>query len=203
MCAMYFLHFSCLVLVLLELLLRFFTVAKYRNTNEVLTEQLSLLLIFLHTAPMSVKDVVQALVDDDLINCEKVGSSSYYWAFPSQALNVRQNKKKTLSEQISHCEAKRKKVEEAKLDAQKDRQPSVSKTWLINIVIVIFQFLTVYKMERNRGSFCVAQCFVTASSMFTMYSYSGLCLPFKLGLVRISIIFTIRTTDISVYLEFS
>lgn len=30
----------------------------------------------------SVKDVVQALVDDGLIDTDKIGTSVYYWAFP-------------------------------------------------------------------------------------------------------------------------
>lgn len=30
----------------------------------------------------SVKDILQALVDDDLIRAEKIGTSIYYWKFP-------------------------------------------------------------------------------------------------------------------------
>merc|ERR1711937_164702 len=37
--------------------------------------------------PMAVKDVIQALIDDDKIMMEKVGSSSYYWSFESQVQN--------------------------------------------------------------------------------------------------------------------
>ncbi|XP_050525906.1 meiotic nuclear division protein 1 homolog isoform X2 [Daktulosphaira vitifoliae] len=33
----------------------------------------------------SVKDVVQALVDDGLVDTDKIGSSIYFWAFPSKA----------------------------------------------------------------------------------------------------------------------
>jgi len=35
----------------------------------------------------SVKDVLQSLVDDRLVNSEKIGTSNYYWAFPSTALH--------------------------------------------------------------------------------------------------------------------
>lgn len=34
----------------------------------------------------SVKEVVQSLVDDRLVNLEKIGSSNYFWSFPSTAL---------------------------------------------------------------------------------------------------------------------
>ena len=32
--------------------------------------------------PMSVKDVVTSLVDDGLVDSEKIGTSIYFWAFP-------------------------------------------------------------------------------------------------------------------------
>lgn len=35
--------------------------------------------------PMSVKEVVQSLVDDGLADSEKIGTSIYFWAFPSKA----------------------------------------------------------------------------------------------------------------------
>jgi hypothetical protein len=34
----------------------------------------------------TIKDVVQSLVDDRLVDVEKIGSGNYYWAFPSKAL---------------------------------------------------------------------------------------------------------------------
>ncbi|CAG5114037.1 Oidioi.mRNA.OKI2018_I69.chr2.g8119.t1.cds [Oikopleura dioica] len=37
--------------------------------------------------PMSIKDVIQTLVDDDRLMTEKVGSSSFYWCFDSQLVN--------------------------------------------------------------------------------------------------------------------
>lgn len=36
----------------------------------------------------SVKDVVQSLVDDGLVECEKIGTFVCYWAFPSRALQL-------------------------------------------------------------------------------------------------------------------
>ena len=34
---------------------------------------------------MSVKEVVQSLVDDDMVDSERIGTSTYFWAFPSKA----------------------------------------------------------------------------------------------------------------------
>jgi transcription initiation factor IIE alpha subunit len=36
----------------------------------------------------SVKEVIQSLVDDRLVNLEKIGTSNYYWSFPSTALQT-------------------------------------------------------------------------------------------------------------------
>jgi hypothetical protein len=35
----------------------------------------------------SVKEVLQSLVGDDLVDSDKIGSSIYFWSFPSKAFN--------------------------------------------------------------------------------------------------------------------
>ncbi|XP_034044939.1 meiotic nuclear division protein 1 homolog isoform X1 [Thalassophryne amazonica] len=59
-------------------------------------------------ASMTVKEVLQSLVDDNMVDCERVGTSNYYWAFPSKALHARSHKLEELEKQIS--EAKQRKV---------------------------------------------------------------------------------------------
>jgi hypothetical protein len=34
----------------------------------------------------TIKDVVQSLVDDGLVELEKIGSANYFWSFPSKTL---------------------------------------------------------------------------------------------------------------------
>lgn len=36
----------------------------------------------------TVKEILQSLVDDRLVNAEKIGTSKYYWSFPSTALQT-------------------------------------------------------------------------------------------------------------------
>ena len=38
----------------------------------------------------TIKDILQSLVDDGLVDSEKIGTSIYYWSFPSKALKKRQ-----------------------------------------------------------------------------------------------------------------
>lgn len=72
--------------------------------------------------PMSVKDVLQSLVDDNMVDSERVGTSNYYWAFPSKALHARKCKLQDLEK--LHGEAKQRKasvqqaVERAKVGRQ-------------------------------------------------------------------------------------
>ena len=33
----------------------------------------------------AVKDVLQSLVDDGLVKCEKIGTSNYFWSYPGDA----------------------------------------------------------------------------------------------------------------------
>ena len=54
----------------------------------------------------SVKDVVQSLVDDDLISSDKIGSSIYYWGFPSSALVLKKNKLADLTNNLQKCSSK-------------------------------------------------------------------------------------------------
>ena len=37
---------------------------------------------------MSVKEILQSLVDDDLVDSDRIGTSNYFWAFPSKAANM-------------------------------------------------------------------------------------------------------------------
>lgn len=53
-------------------------------------------------AAMSVKEVLQSLVDDSMVDCERIGTSNYYWAFPSKALHARKRKLEALNSQVSH-----------------------------------------------------------------------------------------------------
>ena len=41
---------------------------------------------------MSVKDVLQSLVDDNMVDSERIGTSNYFWAYPSKGLNTRKRK---------------------------------------------------------------------------------------------------------------
>ena len=49
---------------------------------------------------MSVKDVLTSLVDDGLVDSDKIGTSVYFWAFPSKVTEVRKRKIETSTEKV-------------------------------------------------------------------------------------------------------
>eukprot|EP00049_Salpingoeca_infusionum_P026965 m.29316 g.29316 ORF g.29316 m.29316 type:complete len:183 (+) comp9150_c0_seq1:372-920(+) len=76
----------------------------------------------LHVAAMSIKDVLQSLVDDNYVVCEKIGTSNYYWAFLSQGTLIRQQKTADLEEKVKRLKAKRKATLESTAKAESTRQ---------------------------------------------------------------------------------
>ncbi|XP_044047567.1 meiotic nuclear division protein 1 homolog isoform X2 [Siniperca chuatsi] len=78
--------------------------------------------------PMTVKEVLQSLVDDNMVDCERVGTSNYYWAFPSKALHARKHKLEELQKQNSQAKQRKvslqKAVEKAKVGRQDTKERS-------------------------------------------------------------------------------
>ncbi|GLH09149.1 hypothetical protein R5R35_008187 [Gryllus longicercus] len=66
----------------------------------------------------SVKDVVQSLVDEGLVDTDKIGTSVYYWAYPSKAQNT---KKRKLDDTASSLEEKTKKLQKVKEDVKNNQ----------------------------------------------------------------------------------
>ncbi|CAL8330819.1 unnamed protein product [Lota lota] len=87
--------------------------------------------------PMSVKDVLQSLVDDNMVDSERVGTSNYYWAFPSKALHARKRKLQDLEKQ--HGEAKQRKalVQQAVDKAKVGRQETNERESLLKEIKVL------------------------------------------------------------------
>ncbi|KAL6731597.1 hypothetical protein Aduo_002443 [Ancylostoma duodenale] len=67
----------------------------------------------------SVKEVTQSLVDDGLVECEKIGTFVCYWAFPSKASQTRKRRIEDLENSIRTTETK---IAEATAELQKQRK---------------------------------------------------------------------------------
>eukprot|EP01137_Pigoraptor_chileana_P016763 Opistho-2@73825 len=56
---------------------------------------------------MIVKDIMQTLIDDNLVELEKIGAANFYWAFPSKGLQIRKRKIGEMNDSLQAHNAKR------------------------------------------------------------------------------------------------
>lgn len=73
-----------------------------------------------------------SLVDDGLVITDKIGTSNYFWSYPSAAIQTKHNKLKVLSQQVDDQKEKKKKLEQLIQEASKDRQESQERTQLLS-----------------------------------------------------------------------
>uniref|UniRef100_A0A2K6SWA3 Meiotic nuclear division protein 1 homolog n=1 Tax=Saimiri boliviensis boliviensis TaxID=39432 RepID=A0A2K6SWA3_SAIBB len=81
---------------------------------------------------LSVKEILQSLVDDGMVDCEQIGTSHYYWAFPSKALHAGKRKlealesqflqKRTEKAKIGRCETEERAVLAKELSSLRDQR---------------------------------------------------------------------------------
>ncbi|XP_072192006.1 meiotic nuclear division protein 1 homolog [Excalfactoria chinensis] len=62
---------------------------------------------------MSVKEVLQSLVDDGMVDTDRIGTSNYFWAFPSKALHARKRKLEELQTQFAESNQKKEMLEKS------------------------------------------------------------------------------------------
>lgn len=62
---------------------------------------------------MAVKDVLQSLVDDNMVDSDRIGTSNYFWAFPSKASQARKRTLTDITNQLQESEKKRKMMKQA------------------------------------------------------------------------------------------
>ncbi|KAI3643648.1 hypothetical protein MP228_009812 [Amoeboaphelidium protococcarum] len=70
----------------------------------------------------SVKEVLESLVSDDIVSSDKIGTSNYFWAFPSTALIVRENKLNKYQEELDGLTKQREELQLKIADAQIGRE---------------------------------------------------------------------------------
>lgn len=81
----------------------------------------------------SVKEVLQSLVDDRLVNAEKIGTSNYFWSFPSTAMQNRQNTRNALRDELKRLQDSRAKCEAQLIEASSMREDSKERGELLEV----------------------------------------------------------------------
>ncbi|KAK3576140.1 hypothetical protein CHS0354_043107 [Potamilus streckersoni] len=80
---------------------------------------------------MSVKEILTSLVDDGMVDTEKIGTSVYFWAFPSKASQNRKRKLADLTEKLNELENKKKSLTDAKMKAMIGKEETDARTELL------------------------------------------------------------------------
>eukprot|EP00475_Leptophrys_vorax_P040764 TRINITY_DN7614_c0_g1_i1.p1 TRINITY_DN7614_c0_g1~~TRINITY_DN7614_c0_g1_i1.p1 ORF type:complete len:206 (-),score=72.12 TRINITY_DN7614_c0_g1_i1:88-705(-) len=75
----------------------------------------------------SVKEVLQSLVDDGLVDFDKIGAGNFYWALPSSAQIKRKNLETQLRQKLEILHQKKAELMEKKERALKERRPSAER----------------------------------------------------------------------------
>lgn len=102
----------------------------------------------------TVKDVLQSLVDDRLVNAEKIGTSNYFWSFPSTAMQTRENSRRALTEELSKLRESRDRMEKQLEEASASRQDTSERTELLQTLAELEAARTVAseKLEMHRAN---------------------------------------------------
>lgn len=85
---------------------------------------------------MSVKDVVQSLVDDAMVDTERIGTSNYFWAYPSKAVHARKRKLETLTAEKDELKKKVQHHEKVLEEANKGKEESNERAEILAELLV-------------------------------------------------------------------
>ncbi|XP_036597810.1 meiotic nuclear division protein 1 homolog [Trichosurus vulpecula] len=103
---------------------------------------------------MSVKEVLQSLVDDGMVDSERIGTSNYFWAFPSKALHARKRKLETLSTQFSEGNQKKENLQQSIKRAKIGREDTEERASLLKEIASLQQQKEQLKAELEKYKEC-------------------------------------------------
>ncbi|XP_072477392.1 meiotic nuclear division protein 1 homolog isoform X1 [Notamacropus eugenii] len=103
---------------------------------------------------MSVKEVLQSLVDDGMVDSERIGTSNYFWSFPSKALHARKRKLETLSTQFSEGNQKKENLQQSIKRAKTGREDTEERASLSKELASLRQQKEQLKTELEKYKEC-------------------------------------------------
>ncbi|XP_020637085.3 meiotic nuclear division protein 1 homolog isoform X1 [Pogona vitticeps] len=103
---------------------------------------------------VSVKEVLQSLVDDGMVDTDRIGTSNYFWAFPSKALHARKRKLEELQNQFSEYCQRKKSLEESIEKSKIGRQDTAERAALTKELAALQQKKAHLKAELDKYTEC-------------------------------------------------
>ncbi|KAK9458647.1 meiotic nuclear division protein 1 [Lipomyces oligophaga] len=83
---------------------------------------------------MVIKDVLQGLIDEGLIRCEKIGSGNYYWRFPSDVKRNQDRERKLIMDKVKELRQFEKSLDEIIQQSARSREDTAERRQLIESV---------------------------------------------------------------------
>ncbi|KAJ1984482.1 Meiotic nuclear division protein 1 [Dimargaris verticillata] len=102
----------------------------------------------------SVKEVLQSLVDDEIVKGEKIGTSNYFWSFPSAALKSRQRKIDDLETSLNQLIQKNEELQASIAAATDGREDTDERAELLQQLSEIESKHTANKQELDKFREC-------------------------------------------------
>ncbi|XP_022190233.2 meiotic nuclear division protein 1 homolog [Nilaparvata lugens] len=78
-----------------------------------------------------IKDIVQNLVADGLVDSDKIGTSIYYWSDPRKAINAKKRSLSDIENKLEECNKRLKKSKDGLLDAKIGREETPERATLM------------------------------------------------------------------------
>uniref|UniRef100_A0A9J8AUS8 Meiotic nuclear division protein 1 homolog n=1 Tax=Cyprinus carpio carpio TaxID=630221 RepID=A0A9J8AUS8_CYPCA len=122
--------------------------------------------------PMSVKEVLQSLVDDNMVDTERVGTSNYYWAFPSKALHARKCRLEELERQHEDGNQRKKALQQAVDKAKVGREVNEERENLLKELTALKQQRDQLKAELEKYKECDPEVVEEIHNVFAIKSWA-------------------------------
>ncbi|NXU49042.1 MND1 protein, partial [Turnix velox] len=103
---------------------------------------------------MSVKEILQSLVDDGMVDTDRIGTSNYFWAFPSKALHARKRKLEELESQLAESSKKKEALQKSIEKAKIGRQETAERAALMEELAALRQKKEKLKAELDKYREC-------------------------------------------------
>ncbi|XP_006004923.1 meiotic nuclear division protein 1 homolog [Latimeria chalumnae] len=103
---------------------------------------------------MSVKEVLQSLVDDALVDSERIGTSNYFWAFPSKALHARKRKLEELETQLCEGNQRKNNLQQSLEKVKVGRQDTEDRAVMLEELVALRQKRDELKAEVEKYKEC-------------------------------------------------
>ncbi|XP_067407972.1 meiotic nuclear division protein 1 homolog isoform X2 [Emydura macquarii macquarii] len=103
---------------------------------------------------MSVKEILQSLVDDGMVDTDRIGTSNYFWAFPSKALHARKHKLEALETQLAESSQKKERLQQSIEKSKIGRQDTAERATLIKELAALRQKKEQLKAEIDTYKEC-------------------------------------------------